>query len=76
MKPLFFASGGDVIFGAYHPAVIGHGMPDGIASPMAVVICPPFGQEGDSFSQESVIAGESIGQVRRACVAVGLPRDR
>lgn len=41
MKPEFFQSEGNRVFGVYHPAQ-GH---LGRASPHAVVVCPPFGQE-------------------------------
>ena len=46
MKPLFFSSGGDPIYGAYHPAKAGTSTVGEITGSMAVVICPPFGQEG------------------------------
>lgn len=41
MKPEFFQSEGNRVFGVFHPAQEHRGL----ASPYAVVVCPPFGQE-------------------------------
>ena len=46
MKPIFFSSGGDPIYGVYHPAQTGKSTSGEITGSMAVVICPAYGQEG------------------------------
>ena len=46
MKPLFFSSGGDPVYGGYHPAKTGQSTVGEFTGSMAVVICPAFGQEG------------------------------
>lgn len=43
MQARYFSSNGDPVFGAYHPAESSENQNN--TSPMAVVICPPFGQE-------------------------------
>lgn len=50
MQALYFLSNGDPVFGAYHPAESSANQSSanqssGNLSPMAVVLCPPFGQE-------------------------------
>lgn len=43
MQARYFSSNGNPVFGAYHPAESSENRSN--TSPMAVVICPPFGQE-------------------------------
>ncbi len=45
MQARYFSSNGDQVFGVYHPAESFDNPNCGNPSPMAVVICPPFGQE-------------------------------
>lgn len=46
MQPQFFTSGGDAVYGVYHRAAIDKREDSEPGGAMAVVICPPFGQEG------------------------------